>query len=63
MEEKDKILSDHKKRIDDLEDENIKLLKKDLDKLKEEIKIKPKHSYPRSHREKNEDDTPTLYYY
>ena len=26
MNEKDKILSDHKKRIDDLEDENIKLL-------------------------------------
>ena len=38
-------------------------LKKDLDKLKEQIKIKPKHSYPRSHREKNEDDTPTLIYY
>ena len=63
MNEKDKILSDHKKRIDDLEDENTKLLKKDLDKLKEEIKIKPKHSYPRSHREKNEDDIPTLIYY
>ena len=27
MDEKDKILSDHKKRFDDLEDENIKLLK------------------------------------
>ena len=56
MNEKDKILLDHKKKIDDLEDENTKLLKK-------EIKIKPKHSYPRSHREKNEDDTPTLIYY
>ena len=63
MNEKDKILSDHKKRIDDLEDENIKLLKKDLDKSKEEIKNKPKHSYPRSHREKNEDGTTTLFYY
>ena len=63
MNEKDKILSNHKKRIDDLENENKKLLKKDLDKLKEEIKIKPKHSHSRSHREKNEDDTPTLYYY
>ena len=33
--------------------------------MKEEIKNKPqhKHSHPRSHREKNEDDTPTLYYY
>ena len=49
MNEKDKILSDHKKRIDDLENENIKLLKKDLDKSKEEIKNKPqpKHTYPR----------------
>ena len=40
MDEKGKILSDHKKRIDDLEDENIKLLKKDLNKMKEEIKNK-----------------------
>ena len=48
MEEKDKLLSDHKKRIDDLEDENIKLLKKDLDKMKEEIKNKPKHTHPSS---------------
>ena len=63
MNEKDKILSDHKKRIDDLEDENIKLLKKDLDKSKEEIKNKPKHSYPRSKIKKNEDGTPTLFYY
>ena len=63
MDEKDKILSDHKKRIDDLEDENIKLLKKDLDKTKEEIKNKPKHTHPRSHREKNEGGTPTLHYY
>ena len=63
MNEKDKILSNHKKRTDDLENENTKLLKKDLDKLKEEIKIKPKHSHPRSNREKNEDGTPTLYYY
>ena len=31
MEQKDKILSDHKKRVDDLEDENLKLLKKYLD--------------------------------
>ena len=63
MEEKDKSLSDHKKRIDDLEDENIKLLKKDLDKMKQEIKNKPKHTNPKSHREKNEDGTPTLHYY
>ena len=63
MDEKDKILSDHKKRIDDLEDENIKLLKKDLDKTKEEIKNKPKQTHPRIQREKNEDDTPTIHYY
>ena len=63
MDEKDKILSDHKKRIDDLEDENKKLLKKDLDKMKEEIKNKPKHTNPKSHREKNEGGTPTLHYY
>ena len=63
MEEKDKLLSDHKKRIDDLEDENIKLLKKDLHKMKEEIKNKPYHTKPKSHREKNEDGTPTLHYY
>ena len=63
MNEKDKILSDHKKRIDDLEDENIKLLKKDLDKMKEEIKNKPKHTHPRSKIEKNEVGTPTLHYY
>ena len=63
MDEKDKILSDHKKRIDDLEDENIKWLKKDLDKSKEEIKIKPKHSRAISHREKNENGTITLHYY
>ena len=62
MDEKDKILSDHKKRIDDLEDENIKLLKKDLDKSKEEIKIKPKHSRAITHREKNGDEV-TLHYY
>ena len=54
MNEKDKILSDHKKRIDDLEDKNIKLIKKDLDKTKEEIKNKhnlpqPKHTHAISH--------------
>ena len=65
MDEKDKILSDHKKRIDDLEDENIKLLKKDLDKTKKEIKNKPqpKHTYPRSKMENVEDDKYKLYYY
>ena len=68
MNEKDKILSDHKKRIDDLEEENIKLLKKDLDKMKEEIKnkhssIQPKHTYPRSKMENVEDDKYKLYYY
>ena len=68
MDEKDKILSDHKKKIDALEDENIKLLKKDLDKMKEEIKnkhssIQPKHTYPRSKTKKNEDSTTKLYYY
>ena len=73
MNEKDKILSDHKKRIDDLEDENIKLLKKDLDKTKQEIKnkhssIQPKHTHPRSKMENNGEasalsNVPKLYQY
>ena len=63
MEEKNTILSDHKKRIDDLEDENIKLLKKDLDKKKRKNKPQAKHTHPRSKMENVEDNNYKLYYY
>ena len=62
IDEKNKILSDHKKRIDDLEDENIKL-------LKNKPKPKPKHTHTHaiSKRENNEgvsiSNTPKLHYY